>query len=307
MRTLSIAAIATVVLAVAAGVCAAEVHWVAAHDLAFQEIHGGSLTSGDIDADGDVDVSFIGDVPIHHFWNVGSPYDPVWQMTTDAYPGVASCVSRGGTLGDVDGDGDLDVVTTCFYGSLHLFENIGTRTNGLWEEDPLAFAGLDVAQGGSEPTLADLDDDGDLDLIVALSTSSLVLYENTGTPTEPVWLTEVYIPGVTLDGSRPAADLGDIDGDGDLDLVGGTSDTPPQCWENVGTPTDYAFVENPLMLTGVCEPPRVAGVELLDIDGDTDLDLMISPRLGSGNFLYLNDQIVSATTATWGRIKALYR
>jgi hypothetical protein len=46
---------------------------------------------------------------------------------------------------------------------------------------------------------------------------------------------------------------------------------------------------------------------LLDIDGDTDLDLMISPRLGSGNFLYLNDQIVSATTATWGRIKALYR
>lgn len=103
------------------------------------------------------------------------------------------------------------------------------------------------------------------------------------------------------------ADVGDIDGDGDPDVIGGASDTPTQCWENVGTHQVFQFIENPNMLNGIDAPSRVAGIELLDIDGDMDLDVFISPRLGDGNFLFLNDQIVSVRASTWSYIKALYR
>lgn len=101
--------------------------------------------------------------------------------------------------------------------------------------------------------------------------------------------------------------LGDIDADGDLDLVAITWDTPVQCWENVGTPEDHEFVENHLMLIGVTEPADGGfGIELLGIDADGDLDLLVGGGV-EGNYLYLNEQFVPVQATSWGRIKSLYR
>ena len=74
----------------------------------------------------------------------------------------------------------------------------------------------------SIPELADLDDDGDLDLIVGSRSDTLHYFENTGTATDPAFtqrtgagnpFNEINAPGDT----GPA--LIDLDGDGDLDLV----------------------------------------------------------------------------------------
>ncbi|MEZ6044020.1 MAG: FG-GAP-like repeat-containing protein [Planctomycetaceae bacterium] len=60
--------------------------------------------------------------------------------------------------------------------------------------------------------------------------------------------------------------MGDIDGDGDLDVVFGNRDTVGQVWKNNG---DGTFTNTGQSL------PTTLGAELGDLDGDGDLDLYI--------------------------------
>ncbi|MBC8450878.1 hypothetical protein H8D73_01550, partial [bacterium] len=95
------------------------------------------------------------------------------------------------------------------------------------------------------------------------------------------------------------------------DLVRITWDTEPECFENVGTPQEFVFVENSELLTGVDCPGGAYGMELLDVDGDGDPDLMLYTGGPSGDthrlFLNQGDSYVPVAPTSWGVIKALYR
>jgi hypothetical protein len=306
MRTATALIAAGLVMATA--VCPAnEVYWVPAHDMVPQDHSAAQLTSGDLDGDGDIDLSLPSYGPLRHYWNVGVPGSPLWAVDLGAYSGVSWCVNRGGTLGDIDADGDLDLVTTCYYdsdGKLHLFVNIGSSASPRWEESVGAFAGVPNHLGPLEPSLADIDADGDLDLFILNEFGCMILIENTGSPSAPAWSEVGCFCDLPING---AADLGDIDGDGDLDLVVMGGNSPVRCWENTGTSASFEFVENPGMLTGVDAPPGGSGVELLDIDADGDVDLLVSSLTVQANFLYLNQQIVAIEPTSWTCIKVLYR
>jgi len=117
--------------------------------------------------------------------------------------------------------------------------------------------------------------------------------ENVGSATVPTWIYQGLVDGITQSPTAyPIGTLGDIDVDGDLDYVRIDARYPAQCWENIGTPPAYEFVENPLMLIDVDEPHDGAkGMGLLDIDADGDLDLLFAGWQGE-NFLYRNITIV---------------
>jgi hypothetical protein len=304
MRTAALAGSLLLLTATALN-SAAEVYWTPQHLYAPQGIST-RVTAGDLDGDGDYDLSMLGVNPARQFWNVGSSQLPQWELDTTQYSDVPYCGYRAGALGDVDDDGDLDLVVTCDDECLRFYRNTGTAQGAAWTYEATMFESVDIVSGGAEPYLVDLDTDGDLDILVACSFGYVLQHmENVGVPSAPEWVDRSTVL-VIGPGSQPTIALGDLDGDGDEDLVSITWDSPPRCWENTGTLGTFNFLENPSMLTGVEGPQWGKGIELFDVDADGDPDLLITHYLGE-NFLYLNERITPVRPTSWGRIKALYR
>lgn len=296
MRTAALALV--VLLLVASSVMATDVYWVPAHAMAPPVVYG-LIAWGDLDADGDVDVSEAST----EYWNDGGcPGPPAWRPQTYVLPVISGCSSCQEALGDLDADGDLDLVAGCFEPHMYLYWNVGTPQVPAWQYGASIFDGYYY----SVPRLADLDGDGDLDLIVYADFQHVRLRENTGSAQVPEWGTPWVTLPLTSLMSRGAIAVGDLDGDGDFDIVGFTSDVPLKCWENVGSPQEWQFVENPAMLTGVDAPVGGWGLALPDVDCDGDPDLLMRV-LGGAVFLYLNESVTPVAPASWGTIKGMYR
>jgi hypothetical protein len=122
------------------------------------------------------------------------------------------------TLGDLDGDGDLDLVVGEGSGTLNYYRNIGTRTAPVFELVSDEWLGIDPGRR-SAPHLVDIDGDGDLDLLVGSESDGLKLYRNTGTRTAPIFTLEAGFAVPVQGYATPAA--ADLDGDGDIDLLVG--------------------------------------------------------------------------------------
>ena len=143
---------------------------------------------------------------------------PRWTLVDSA----AVTLTRGRyttpTLGDLDGDGDLDLFVGEQSGELNFYRNDGGAGAPDFQLVTDNFQDIDVGRR-SVPTLVDLDGDGDLDLAVGSEISGLRLFINEGTRREPVFVeTEPFGPEVPAF-TTPA--FADIDGDGGLDLVTG--------------------------------------------------------------------------------------
>ncbi len=304
-------AIAVVLLASSMFQLAAEaqdIAWVPAHDWAPQGMSS-NLAAGDLDCDGDIDITMLGVNPARHYWNVGSAEEPIWSEDTSQFSEVDYCHYRCGGFGDLDADGDLDLAVICYDDDfVRFYWNTGSCAAAYWEEDLTVFAGLYMPMGGGQPRLADMDADGDLDLLYAGPTGRTLYARNAGTSTAPSFEYVGQIMEIPLMGSNARHALGDLDGDGDLDIVRITLHTQPECFENIGTPQSFEFVENPQMIVGAGFPPDgfALGIELADMDGDGDPDLFLSDGFGQ-NLFYLNDGVVPVEPTSWGVIKATYR
>ncbi|MCI0586464.1 MAG: VCBS repeat-containing protein [Planctomycetes bacterium] len=186
-------------------------------------------------------------------------------------------------VGDVDGDGDLDVLLGS-WSQDRLFLNDG---NGVFAD--VTSTNLPaLVDDTSAVALGDVDGDGDLDAFLASSSNSGLpnrLYGNIGAGV----FADVSVgslPSLSV-GTRSVA-LGDVEGDGDLDaFLGNQLDC--RLYVNIG---GGAFTD----ATATALPYQVleaVAVELGDVDGDTDLDAWIGDSDPFGLFspglrLYLN-------------------
>ncbi len=170
-------------------------------------------------------------------------------------------------VGDVDGDGQLDLLTAEIGLS-------GTTpdTRVLYGDGTGRFVEQLVASGLSnhESRLADLDGDGDLDLMgKPFRPRGLNVWWNDGTPRPPLdrWSRSV------VDSSVPWRTIfvehGDIDGDGDDDVISGG-----WWWRNPGT-ADGAWVRNTI------GSPLNQMAVVADLDADGDLDVVGTEAQGS--------------------------
>ncbi|UCG22665.1 MAG: VCBS repeat-containing protein, partial [Chloroflexota bacterium] len=176
------------------------------------------------------------------------------------------------TLGDLDGDGDLDMLMGERSGSLALFRNLSKTDTPEWQYESGDYAGVDTGEW-AYPALADVTDDGALDLFVGRGDGRVDIYINQGTASNPDWRES---PDETLNAASPAAPaLADLDGDQDLDLLVGHQGGTLYHFANEGTTSepDWQFITS--TYSTISEIETSLQPAFINLDDDDDLDLLI--------------------------------
>ncbi|WP_442939257.1 VCBS domain-containing protein [Nostoc sp.] len=144
-------------------------------------------TFADIDGDGDLD-AFIGEEygNTRYFQNTGTRTAPSFAAAvtnpfglSDVNPASFTFDNASPTFADVDGDGDLDAFVGAFNGNTFFFQNTGTRTAPSFAAAVINPFGLSDVGNNSNPTFADIDNDGDLDAFVGELFGDTRFFENT--------------------------------------------------------------------------------------------------------------------------------
>jgi len=252
---------------------------------------------GDLDGDGDIDI-LIGEYNsmANAKWrfqkNTGNPLAPQFVAPQINPFGLTAQEVAFPHLVDLDGDSDLDIVSVENYG-LSFFKNSGSATAPQFDAPVLNPFGITFQEGTSFPAFADIDDDGDVD-IMAFGEYGALFFENTGSVTNPQFALPVTNPfGLTPSVYTYFPDFADLDGDGDKDLLVGELYGTMQYFKNIGTVSSPQFaapVENPfgLVTTNYYAVPTFA-----DLDNDGDQDLLVGEYYG--NMQYFENTGVSGT------------
>ena len=238
-----------------------------------------------------------------------SPYDP------NSHP-------RHATIGDIDGDGKPDLIVASYgtippppsglgFGSLQVSRSIGAA-GSISYDAPVNFQ---TSNGGINIKLADLDNDGKLDVIVACSGSGVVsCMHNTSTPGTVSFATKTDIrPG---QGPSEVA-IADYDNDGHLDIavvtaptanvkifhtygvtVSPTGSFPPSFFGSLTSFDSFALGSS---------PESSGSLITADVDGDGKFDLVTSNSLDnkisvlrntttSGTFSFATAQLIATNS-----------
>lgn len=283
------------------------------HSAEHTAAHSGScLECIEIENDGDQDI-LLGDLSnpqITFLRNGGTTSFAQMDMQDDSFPSydvmldldVFGC----GFHLDVNNDNLKDILfspaapnTSENFHSSFYYRNTNTNTdvNVTYVQDGfLQDSMLDVGEG-TYPVFFDYDNDGDKDLFIGNYgyyqsmgpyESKIALLKNTGTSTTPVY-TFITRDFANIHANYPsitgmAITFGDLDGDGDKDLIIGDFTGVLNYFEKQPGPADnFVFVTSNYQAIDV---GNYAAPQLIDVDRDSKLDLLIGKQTGTISYYH---------------------
>lgn len=254
----------------------------------------------DIDGDDDLDVFVTNRNGADNFLFIndgglqaGTPGD----FTRDFASIVANDAgnSLNAAFGDVDGDGDADLFVVNDGEDNALYRNTGSGFTKV-------LVGAYVTDGGdsTDVSLADYDGDGDLDVFVANDSGrDGFYYTNNGGGV----LTKITgVPQTSAGGDTKASAAGDIDGDGDSDLLLANFFATNNLFLNQGGAqggTEGTFVDAPAG-DYTADLRASFDIRLFDWDMDGDLDIASGNCCGQDNSFYVNGGVGIFAKVTQG-------
>lgn len=305
----------------------------------------------DLDNDGDLDLTLAASSSIYYYLNTGTNTAPVWRLYTSTYAnanGLPVFTDLNGKFvnssssvisysyishyfGDLDNDGDLDLlVSGGMYGKLIYYLNTGTKTAPVWtlytstysnsnnipvftdtsgnivDRSGNAIIRSAYSSGQIYPALCDLDNDGDLDLIVAGDYGGGELYyKNVGSISTPSWqlftsINEINTSQILVGtggnfygntsggygnlylGNVPILCFADLDNDGNVDMIYGNG--------NIG------FVKNTATNTGYPSSPSISINNADETTSSKTVTLSISAT--SADYMKISNYLVSSAGET---------
>ena len=281
-----------------------------------QAHNGQSLLAIDLDGDGVKDV-LIGDVIQNNItagFNTGTPTAANVTREDTAFPsnttpvGSFSCNACYNL--DLDNDTIKDLLVSPFQQgnsfnthSAWYYKNTGTNAHPIFQfqsDNYLQSQMIEVGEG-SAPVFFDYDGDGLMDIVIGNYgyynsnytsgyQTDLSLYRNTGTATAPKYqlITSNYgnLDSLTVNGVYPT--FGDLDGDGDMDMLVGESTGHILYFDNIagpGNPCVFQFVSTNFDSISV---GQFATPQLIDVNRDGKLDLLVGRRNGTISYYQNN-------------------
>ena len=226
---------------------------------------------------------------------------------------------------DIDNDEVKELISSPFEGayykpenanSVWLYENTGTTASPVFSYSKNNFLQGDMIDVGdaAHPTLVDVDGDGLQDLIIGnygyvdssywnqwyiletVKISQLTYYHNIGSNGNPIYQL-VDTNWANLDTLKKIAlspTFGDIDGDGDMDMLLGSQDgNLIYCQNTAGTGQTISFSNAVLNYQNISVgEDNFSTPQLIDIDNDTILDIVVGKKTNRLRKVNMQDSIV---------------
>ncbi|MCZ7612287.1 MAG: T9SS type A sorting domain-containing protein [Ignavibacteriaceae bacterium] len=256
----------------------------------------------DIDNDGDLDL-FIGSFnnpngSIHFLENTGTVSNPSFYYSDSQYFNIMSDLVVTPAFGDLDNDGDYDLLAGKLNGTIDFYLNNGTPVSANFQNSILLRNNnndsIDVGSSSS-PFLMDVDGDSDLDLAIGGFNGKLSFYENTGNPASYEFTSNPAYFGTLDIGDNSTPFFIDYNEDDVLDLFSGSRNGEMFYFRNDGNNISPIWS----LITNQFIHDNFGGNTFpcfFDIDNDTDSDLFLGNVKG-GLYFYLNSMITSV--AEW--------
>ena len=204
------------------------------------------------------------------------------------------------------------------------FENVATNKNPTFELRSQSFMVDQTIDHGfrSSPASFDANADGLADLVIATnvsdpffsSRSELILYENIGTAAEPAFrlATEDYLEISQYQFKAAHPTFGDLDQDGDADLLLGDKNGQLYYFENTAPPNQPASFQFLSDVLDTIDVGTYSRPQIVDLDRDSLNDIIIGSwngnisyyknlgGIGAPQFEWQTDQLGQIYTDTFG-------
>ncbi len=268
---------------------------------------GAYPTMFDYEGDGDLDLlvgnwGYYGSpyiTKIAFYKNTGTATIPKYDLITDDYSNLSSSLgllnNMAPTMGDLDGDGDSDLLIGDNSGRFSYF----TNTAPLGPGNPAVFSTTATANFGNGfltgmdignkayPQIIDLNKDGLLDIISGSQNGKIAYYQNTGTVTVPTFsLITSFLGGINV--TQSACSNGQsmpfiFSDAGVYKLLIGSECGNLFLYDNIDGNLGGTFSLISANAFGISDGEHTAPV-LYDLNNDARLDLMIGNYSGGLTF-----------------------